>query len=116
MSSVKTVRLPKNLSKAILHRVKTEKVDESTAIRQLLALGVEDYAAKLYQEGRITLGEAAALNRRESKRNDRYIARTRSTRQHQARSAAESPRFHNETLGLTSATPNRSRAHCSFHL
>ena len=61
MSSVKTVRLPKNLAKAILHRVRTEKVDESTAIRQLLALGIEDYAVKLYREGRVTLSEASTL-------------------------------------------------------
>jgi len=61
VSSVKTVRLPKNLTKAIVHRVRTEKIDESTAIRQLLALGVEDYAVKLYREGRVTLTEAADL-------------------------------------------------------
>jgi len=58
---VKTVRLPKDLAKAILHRTRTEKVDESTAIRQLLALGVEDYAVRLYREGRATLNEAADL-------------------------------------------------------
>jgi predicted HTH domain antitoxin len=61
MSSVKTIRLPKSLVKAILHRVRTEKVDESTAIRQLLALGIEDYAVKLYRDRKVTLGEAAAL-------------------------------------------------------
>lgn len=61
MSLVKTIRLPKNLIKAITHRVRTEKVDESTAIRQLLALGIEDYAVRLYREGRVTLREAAAL-------------------------------------------------------
>lgn len=58
---MKTVRLPKSLAKAILHRVRAEKVDESTAIRQLLALGVEDYAVKLYREREVTLAEAAAL-------------------------------------------------------
>lgn len=61
MSSVKTVRLSKNLARAILHRVRTEKIDESTAIRQLLALGIEEYAVKLYREGRVTLGEASIL-------------------------------------------------------
>jgi len=61
MSSVKTVRLPKDLARAVMHRVRTEKVDESTAIRQLLALGVEDYAVKLYREGKVTLGEASTL-------------------------------------------------------
>jgi len=38
---VRTVRIPKNLIKAILHRARTEKVDESTAMRQLLALGTD---------------------------------------------------------------------------
>ncbi len=61
MPSVKTVRLSRSLVKAILHRVRTEKVDESTAIRQLLALGIEDYAVKLYLEGKVTLGEASTL-------------------------------------------------------
>ncbi len=61
MSSVKTVRLSKNLARAILHRVRTEKIDESTAIRQLLALGIEEYTVKLYREGRVTLGEASIL-------------------------------------------------------
>ena len=61
MSSVKTVRLSKNLARAILHRVRTEKIDESTAIRQLLGLGIEEYAVKLYREGRVTLGEASIL-------------------------------------------------------
>jgi len=61
VSSVKTVRLSKNLARAILHRVRTEKIDESTAIRQLLGLGIEEYAVKLYREGRVTLGEASIL-------------------------------------------------------
>jgi len=61
VSTVKTVRIPKNLAKAILHRVRTERVDESTAMRQLLALGAEHYAVELYREGRVTLNEAAAL-------------------------------------------------------
>jgi len=58
---VKTVRIPKNLAKAIMHSARTEKVDESTAMRQLLALGAEQYAVELYREGRATLDEAAAL-------------------------------------------------------
>ena len=61
MSAVKTIRLPKSLTRAILHRVRAENVDESTAIRQLLALGVQDYAVKLYSAGKVTLNEAAAL-------------------------------------------------------
>jgi len=61
LAIVKTIRLPEDLAKAILHRARLEKVDESTAIRQLLAMGVRDYAVELYREGRITLNEAANL-------------------------------------------------------
>jgi hypothetical protein len=39
--------LPEELLKVIEHRARQEKVDESTAIRQLLALGAEEYAAEL---------------------------------------------------------------------
>jgi len=38
MSTVKTIRLPKNLAKAITRWARLEKVDEPTAIRQLLAI------------------------------------------------------------------------------
>jgi len=61
LAIVKTVRLPEDLAKAILHRARLENVDESTAIRQLLALGVRDYAVELYREGKITLNEVADL-------------------------------------------------------
>lgn len=61
MSTVKTIRLPEDLARAILHRARLEDVDESTAIRQLLAIGVKDYAVKLYREGKVSLAEAADL-------------------------------------------------------
>ena len=61
MAAVKTIGLPEALVKAILHRARLKNVDESTAIRQLLAMGVKDYVVKLYQEGKITLNEAADL-------------------------------------------------------
>jgi len=61
LAIVKTVRLPDALAKAILHRARLENVDESTAIRQLLAIGVKDYAVKLYCEGKMSLAEAANL-------------------------------------------------------
>jgi len=57
----KTVRLPEELYKAVEHRARLEKVDESAAIRQLLALGAEGYAVDLFREGKITLNEAAEL-------------------------------------------------------
>jgi hypothetical protein len=61
MPTVKTIRLPEDLVRAILHRARLENVDESTAIRQLLALGVKGYAVKLYREGKVSLAEAANL-------------------------------------------------------
>ncbi|MBI2564680.1 UPF0175 family protein [Candidatus Woesearchaeota archaeon] len=61
-SIAKTTRLPARLVRAIKFRTKKEKVDESTALRQLLHLGVQEYTIKLYSEGKITLREAAELN------------------------------------------------------
>lgn len=57
----KTVRFPEELFKVIEHRARQEKIDESTAIRQLLALGAEEYAVELFRQGKITLNEAAEL-------------------------------------------------------
>jgi len=61
-SIAKTTRLPTALVKAIKYRTKKEKVDESTALRQLLHQGVQAYTVQLYVEGRMTLREAAELN------------------------------------------------------
>ena len=57
----KTVRLPEELFKVVEHRARQENIDESTAIRQLLALGAEGYAVELFRQGKITLNEAAEL-------------------------------------------------------
>lgn len=61
MDAVKSVRLPEDLARAVRERARRERVDESTALRQLLGLGAQEYAVRLYREGRITLGEAARL-------------------------------------------------------
>jgi len=61
MDAVKTLRVPPELLRAIRHRDRRERLDESTVIRQLIALGAREYALRLYQEGTITLGEAADL-------------------------------------------------------
>lgn len=62
MASVsKSVRFPRELFKVVEHRARLEKIDESTAIRQLLALGAEEYAIELFKQGKITLNEAAEL-------------------------------------------------------
>ena len=61
MDTVKSVRLPDDLLRAVQERARRERVDESTALRQLLGLGAEEYAVRLYREGGITLGQAARL-------------------------------------------------------
>lgn len=57
----KTVRLPEELLKVVERKVRTEKINESAAIRHLLSLGAEDYAIELFKNGKITLNEAAEL-------------------------------------------------------
>ena len=58
----KTVHLTGDLLKGVSYRTVREDVDESTAIRQLIRLGVEGYAVNLYKIGKITLSEAAELS------------------------------------------------------
>lgn len=61
MDTVKSLRLPEDLLRAIRYLAKRERLDESTVIRQLIALGTAEYAVRLYREGKITLNEAAGL-------------------------------------------------------
>jgi predicted HTH domain antitoxin len=61
MSNIKTVRIPERLYKVIRRRARTEDVDESTAIRQLLSMGARNYAIDLYRDGKVTLKEASQL-------------------------------------------------------
>lgn len=60
-SIAKTTRIPQQLVRGIKYRTERECVDESTALRQLLRLGLQEYAIILYKRGDITLREAAAL-------------------------------------------------------
>jgi len=62
MGSVsKTVRFPKKLIKAVERKAELDKINQSAAIRHLLALGAEDYAVELFRDGKVTLNEAAEL-------------------------------------------------------
>lgn len=61
MSEVKSVRIPDELMETIRKRADREQLDESTTIRQLLTLGVREYACNLYRDGEVTLREAAAI-------------------------------------------------------
>lgn len=58
---IKTVRVSKHLLKAIRRRAKAEDVDESTAIRQLIAIGAKNYAVDMYKAGKITLNDTSDL-------------------------------------------------------
>ncbi len=58
----KSVRLTSDMLKGVSFRAKMEDVDENTAVRQLMKLGVMWYAANLYKMGKMTLSEAADLS------------------------------------------------------
>jgi len=61
METVKSLRIPPELLKAIRYRARRERLDESTATRQLIALGATEYAIHLYRDGKVTLNEAADI-------------------------------------------------------
>ena len=58
----KKVHLTEDILKGVSYRAKLEDVDEPTAIRQFIRLGVMWYVVELYKAGKITLGEAAELS------------------------------------------------------
>ncbi len=55
------LRIPKNILELALFRTKEEHIDKSTALRQLLYMGAQDYVLDLYRKGRISLSRAAEL-------------------------------------------------------
>jgi predicted HTH domain antitoxin len=61
MSTVRSLRIPEALLKAVRYVARRERLDESTATRQLIALGAIEYAVRLYRDGKVTLREAAEL-------------------------------------------------------
>ncbi len=63
MDTVKSLRIPEDLLKSVRYLARRERLDESTAMRQLMSLGTTEYAVRLYREGKITLNEAADLAR-----------------------------------------------------
>lgn len=56
-----SLRIPPDLQKAIRYRARRERLDESTATRQLIQLGAEEYAVRLYRDGKLTLNQAAGV-------------------------------------------------------
>lgn len=61
MDTVKSLRIPDDLLRAIRDRAKRERLDESAAIRQLIGLGAAEHAVRLYRNGVATLNEAAEV-------------------------------------------------------
>lgn len=58
---MKGLRIPESMLKTIRELARRERLDESTAIRKLIAMGATEYAVRLYREGKVTLREAAAM-------------------------------------------------------
>ncbi|HYU07294.1 MAG TPA: UPF0175 family protein [Thermoplasmata archaeon] len=58
---MKGLRIPESLLKTVRELARRERLDESTAIRKLIAMGATEYAVQLYREGKVTLREAATM-------------------------------------------------------
>jgi len=62
---VMTTRVPEELAKEVEKIAEIEALDKSTTLKRLLIKAVQawkmDYAIKLYQEGRISIGKAAEV-------------------------------------------------------
>ena len=56
----KSIRLTDDMMRTIQFVAATEHVEDAVAIRKLIQTGAETYVARLYEQGRITLREAAA--------------------------------------------------------
>jgi len=59
--SVKSLRIPEDIEKAVAYVAKSEKIEKSQSLRKLTRIGFECYVAKSYEQGRLTLREAAKL-------------------------------------------------------
>ena len=55
----KSLRLPEDLLASLAMVEEKEHIEEASALRKLLRMGLETYLAGLYAQGRITLREAA---------------------------------------------------------
>ncbi|MFH0725153.1 MAG: hypothetical protein V2B19_02165 [Pseudomonadota bacterium] len=58
---VRSMRIPEDIDRAIQYVSNAEKIEHTQSLRKLARLGFELYTATNYQNGRITLREAAAL-------------------------------------------------------
>ena len=55
------LRVPENLMELAEAKGRTERTDRSTALRQLLYAGAEEYVMELLSEGRVSAGKAAEI-------------------------------------------------------
>lgn len=55
------LRIPENLIELAEIRSREERIDKSTALRQLMYAGAEDYVLKLIRDGRLSISKAAEL-------------------------------------------------------
>jgi predicted HTH domain antitoxin len=55
------LRIPENLLELAEAKSREERTDRSTALRQLLYAGAEEYVLELLSEGRISAGRAAGI-------------------------------------------------------
>ncbi|MEJ7842847.1 MAG: hypothetical protein WKF95_13880 [Rubrobacter sp.] len=55
------LRIPENLMELAEAKSRSERVDRSTALRQLLYAGAEEYVLELLSEGRLSSGRAADI-------------------------------------------------------
>lgn len=61
MVIIQPIRLSEKITPLIELRANKERVSKSTAIRQFMYEGLEEYALNLCKEGRISIGKAAEL-------------------------------------------------------
>ncbi len=55
------LRIPEEVLAVSRLRAQEEHLDQATALRQFLHVGVEEYLLKLVSEGRISIGKAAEI-------------------------------------------------------
>jgi predicted HTH domain antitoxin len=58
---VKSMRISEDIEKSIEYVSQKEKIEKTQSLRKLARLGFEYYVTKSYNEGKITLREAAQL-------------------------------------------------------
>ncbi len=59
--SIRSIRIPEDIDKAIDYVARSEKLEKSQSLRKLTRMGIEYYAAKSYERGKLTLREVAEL-------------------------------------------------------